>query len=159
MSAEKIAPEDVEETLRYRKLRILELESQLRVREHVAATLEGDVLACEHRVAELGAENATLRERFSAFWEAWADVLWSADDPHRPAQPEDATTFESLIVLVNRFSVLMCDGNEEVMLVARQGLAALADLRAEHARQDAAVEAEIGAVQDNLSKLQAEVRS
>jgi chromosome segregation ATPase len=69
------------------------------------------------RIAELGAENARLREELSA---------------------------------------LRGEAQERENAAVQQGLAALADLRAEHARQDAAVEAELNTVLDTMAQAQQE---
>lgn len=65
------------------------------------------------REAELGAENATLREHASASWSTWADALWNADDPRRPAPPADASTRESMRLLIDRYTEVMVEGLAE----------------------------------------------
>ncbi len=146
------------------KLRITELESQLRIEQHANTTLQAEQtrlkaagaenVALLRRNVELGAENATLRETLSAHWATWADALWHSDDPTRPAQPADCSTREAMQLLLDRYVELMAEGTQECIDITEQGRQALADLRAEHVRAMGEVEQAVLAVEDNVSKLQ-----
>jgi hypothetical protein len=120
------------------RLRVTELESQLRVSKDANTLLA-------HREAELGAEVATLRESLSAFWATWADALWHSDDPARPAQPADCSTREALQLLLDRHVELMQAGHEEMLR-----------LQERHERERAEVASELHTIEDGLSRLQAE---
>lgn len=125
--------------------RVAELEAKLA--EECAATLGacelGDHLSrklvrADRRIAELGAENATLRERFTGMWQRLAEVAGVSE------QPADCTTDEAWLLLFMKLSEVMTEGARELQA---------------HERKDAAVLVELGTIADNLSQLQAQARA
>lgn len=137
--------------------RVRALEDQVRIANDALYTARQRERAADARVTELGAENATLREQLTGMWQRLALVA-GLDE-----QPADCTTDAAWLALFVRLSDVMAEGARELAqakadtsVVAAQGLATLAFERAKHAKQDAAVEAELAIVQDGLSRMQAE---
>lgn len=121
--------------------RIAELERKLKLADERYEQL---VAVAGKREAELGAENATLRENVSALWQRWADALWHGDDATRPLTPADASQMDAWEPLAERLHQLFADGLEELQAE-----------RAKHTEAQHEAAASIFALTDKLSEKQA----